>query len=63
MPEYRYECENCEKLYDIRHSIHDDPQIDCENCGGDMVRIPQTPQVNFSGPGFYSTDNTRQRKA
>jgi len=62
MPIYRYEC-LCGEAYDVTHSITEDPQIDCENCGGDMSRIPQPPQVSFSGPGFYSTDNTQQRKA
>jgi putative FmdB family regulatory protein len=60
MPSYRYECE-CGEVYDVQHSIHEDPGIDCENCGGEMSRIPQSPQVTFSGSGFYSTDNTPKR--
>ena len=58
MASYVYECP-CGQIYDVTHSIHEEPDVECDNCGGGMSRIPQTPQVTFSGPGFYSTDNTR----
>jgi putative FmdB family regulatory protein len=60
MPTYVYECP-CGQIYDVIHSISDNPDIDCDHCGGEMSRIPQSPQVTFSGSGFYSTDNTPKR--
>ena len=58
MPTYVYEC-MCGQIYDVQHSITEDPEIECDKCGGSMDRIPQAPTINFSGSGFYSTDNTR----
>jgi putative FmdB family regulatory protein len=55
VPTYVYECP-CGQIYDVVHSITEDPDVECDNCGGVMDRIPQAPRVSFSGPGFYSTD-------
>ena len=62
MPTYVYECP-CGQTYDVQHSIHEEPEIECQKCGGEMSRIPQRTSVTFSSPGFYSTDNTRKRNA
>ena len=61
MPTYRYECA-CGEGGDFTHSIYDEPQLDCKNCGGDMVRVPQAPSVSFQGSGFYTTDKNSSKK-
>ena len=58
MPTYVYECA-CGQIFDVVHSILEDPDVECNNCRGVMYRIPQAPEVNFNGSGFYSTDKKR----
>lgn len=55
MPVYRYECA-CGQVWDVSHSIFDDPEFECDNCSGTMERKISVPAVSFKGPGFYSTD-------
>jgi putative FmdB family regulatory protein len=55
MPTYTYEC-LCGQTNDVQHSIHEDPKIECNHCGGGMSRKPAVAAVAFRGSGFYSTD-------
>lgn len=55
MPNYVYEC-SCGQTLEITHSIHDDPDIECNNCDSMMYRVMQGAHVSFKGAGFYSTD-------
>lgn len=32
MPLYEYDCDPCEKSFEISHSIHDDPLTECPLC-------------------------------
>lgn len=61
MPTYRYECA-CGKSKEISHSIHEEPELECDNCQGAMVRVPQAPSVSFRGSGFYTTDKKKSSK-
>jgi putative FmdB family regulatory protein len=58
MPNYVYECA-CGQVYDVTHSIHEDPDVECDNCGGTMERKMQGAYVAFKGSGFYSTDKNK----
>lgn len=55
MPSYSYQC-GCGNQSDVTHSIHEDPEVECDNCGGLMERKPQVAFTQFNGSGFYSTD-------
>jgi putative FmdB family regulatory protein len=55
MPTYVYECA-CGQVIDLQHSIHEDPDIECDNCDSMMQRKVQGAYVTFKGTGFYSTD-------
>jgi putative FmdB family regulatory protein len=55
VPQYVYECP-CGQIFDVIHSIHEDPDVECDNCGGYMFRKPQGAYTQFKGSGFYSTD-------
>ena len=55
MATYVYECP-CGQIYDVQHSIHEDPDVECDNCGGGMSRKPTVASVAFKGSGFYSND-------
>ena len=58
MATYVYECA-CGQVYDVTHSIHEDPDVECDNCGGSMHRKPQVTVVTFNAGGFYSTDKNK----
>lgn len=58
MPTYVYECA-CGQIFDVTHSIHEDPDVECDNCGGSMERKPQAAFAQFKGSGFYSTDKNK----
>lgn len=58
MASYVYECA-CGQVYDVTHSIHEDPDVECDHCGGDMWRKPQGAFTQFKGSGFYSTDKNK----
>lgn len=55
MPVYTYECA-CGQVLDVTHSIFDEPEVDCDNCESTMQRVISAPNIQFKGPGFYSTD-------
>ena len=58
MPRYIYECGECERQFQINHSIKD-TLCDCETCGvkGSLYRVPQltmrpaTERVSVQKPG------------
>jgi len=58
VPTYTYECA-CGRALDVRHSIHEEPEFECDNCGGPMERVIAAPAVQFKGSGFYSTDKAK----
>ena len=58
MATYVYECA-CGQVYDVVHSIHEDPDVECDNCAGGMTRVPQAAATQFKGSGFYSTDKNK----
>jgi len=39
MPRYTYRCDECEKVFDVAHSIKEKWEI-CEECEGILVRVP-----------------------
>ena len=32
MARYDYKCSKCEHVFEVQHSIHEDPKIKCEKC-------------------------------
>lgn len=58
MPTYVYECA-CGQVFNVTHSIHVDPKVECYNCGSIMERKPQGAYVTFVGSGFYTTDKNQ----
>ena len=48
MARYDYKCSKCEHLFEVTHSIHEDPEIKCEKCKGISTRQIPT-RVNLYG--------------
>jgi putative FmdB family regulatory protein len=55
MPTYDYKCNECEDVFEVKHSVHDNVES-CPKCGGKVRRIFHPVGIIFKGPGFYSTD-------
>jgi putative FmdB family regulatory protein len=32
MARYDYKCSKCEHVFEVQHSIHEDPKVKCEKC-------------------------------
>ncbi|MCU0317327.1 MAG: hypothetical protein MUC92_12115 [Fimbriimonadaceae bacterium] len=58
MPTYVYECQTCEKVFEVDQRISEDPLRDCR-CGsnGSLKRLIQPTAVLFNGSGFYVNDS------
>tara|TARA_Y100001958_G_C21180653_1_gene510597 strand:- start:175 stop:414 length:240 start_codon:yes stop_codon:yes gene_type:complete len=48
MARYDYKCSKCEHLFEVTHSIHEDPKIKCEKCKAISTRQIPT-RINLYG--------------
>ncbi len=57
MPTYEYECDNCNKTFEVFQKITDEPIKKCPKCNKKISRlIGGGSGVIFKGSGFYATD-------
>ncbi len=57
MPTYEYECDNCNKTFEVFQKITDEPLKKCPKCNKKISRlIGGGSGVIFKGSGFYATD-------
>ena len=38
MARYDYKCSKCEHVFEVQHSIHEDPKVKCEKCKALSIR-------------------------
>lgn len=67
MPTYSYQCQKCETVLNVFHSMSATPRISCEQCGSRRMKrlIGSGAGIIFKGSGFYQTDykNGSQKKS
>ncbi|MCB2199964.1 hypothetical protein KQI63_11185 [bacterium] len=57
MPTYTYACTECDHQFDLFHSISDETERHCPECGAlAKKRIGAGVGLIFKGSGFYITD-------
>ena len=56
MPIYEYECESCDKRFELIQKFSDKPVKKCPKCGGTVHKILSAPALVFKGAGWYVTD-------
>ena len=59
MPNYDYECQKCEKRFEVFQSMNAAKLTECPvaHCGGKVKRLLGTGGgILFKGAGFYQTD-------
>ncbi|MDG2400594.1 MAG: zinc ribbon domain-containing protein [Akkermansiaceae bacterium] len=59
MPNYDYQCEKCDHVFEVFQSMNDEKLADCPqtDCCGQVKRLLGTGAgIIFKGSGFYETD-------
>jgi putative FmdB family regulatory protein len=51
MPDYIYRCD-CKAFITVKHSVKEDPEVPCPDCGKQMKRRPQAIATEFKGTGW-----------
>ncbi|MBH38185.1 FmdB family transcriptional regulator [bacterium] len=62
MPLYDYKCNDCNDVFEVTHSIMEDPSISCPSCQSGLVTrlISRNVGIAFKGSGFYVTDKEKK---
>ncbi len=53
---YEYQCERCERVFEVRQRISEPPLATCEKCGGSVRRLLAPAPFILKGSGFYVND-------
>lgn len=56
MPTYEYECEGCQRIFEIWQRISEPPLTTCRECGGPIRRLLSPAPFILKGAGFYVND-------
>ena len=56
MPTYEYQCEKCQRVFEIRQRITEPALTICEVCGGHVKRLLSSAPFILKGEGWYVTD-------
>ena len=56
MPLYEYQCEACDRRFELIRKFSDPPLETCPTCGGAVHKLMSTPAFQFKGTGWYVTD-------
>ena len=57
MPTYTYECQLCDKTFEVVHSMKTKPKRKCPECGHHTLELVITPPaIKFIGSGFFVND-------
>jgi putative FmdB family regulatory protein len=56
MPIYEYQCENCNRQFEIMQRMTEPLLSTCEKCGGHVRRLISQTSFVLKGSGWYVTD-------
>jgi putative FmdB family regulatory protein len=56
VPTYEYQCEKCQRIFEIRQRITEPALTICEVCGGHVKRLLSSAPFILKGEGWYVTD-------
>jgi putative FmdB family regulatory protein len=56
VPTYDYRCDRCERTFEVRQRISDEPLTTCDRCGGPIRRLLAAAPFILKGGGWYVTD-------
>ena len=53
---YEYQCDACQRVFEVRQRISEEPLAVCEVCGGHVRRLLSAAPFILKGDGWYVTD-------
>lgn len=56
MPTYEYQCEKCQRVFEVRQRITEPALSTCDVCGGRVKRLLSPAPFILKGEGWYVTD-------
>ena len=56
MPTYEYQCEKCQRVFEVRQRITEPALSTCDVCGGRVKRLLSSAPFILKGEGWYVTD-------
>lgn len=56
VPTYDYRCDRCERTFEIRQRISEEPLTTCDRCGGPIRRLLAPAPFILKGGGWHVTD-------
>ena len=64
MPNYDYECQDCNHVFEVFQQMTDERLTECPECRGKIERlIGGGAGIIFKGSGFYVNDYKKDNKA
>ena len=60
MARYDYKCSKCEHVFEVQHSIHEEPKVKCEKCKKLSIRQISTRVYLYGTVGIdWNTDPSK----
>jgi putative FmdB family regulatory protein len=56
VPTYEYQCDACQRVFEVRQRISEEPLAACDVCGGHVRRLISPAPFILKGGGWYVTD-------
>ena len=56
MPTYEYQCDKCQRVFEVRQRISEPALTTCDACGGAVKRLLSPAPFILKGGGWYVTD-------
>lgn len=56
MPIYEYQCDHCDKVFEIFHKIDEDGKVTCPKCLRPAKKLISATNFVLKGTGFYVND-------
>ncbi len=54
MPVYEYECQECERVFELQQRIADEPLKQCPECDGQVKKLMSMSSFQLKGGGWYA---------
>jgi len=54
MPVYEYECQQCNKVFEVQQKIADKPLSDCPECQAPVKKLMSMSSFQLKGGGWYA---------
>jgi putative FmdB family regulatory protein len=56
MPIYEYQCDSCDRRFEVMQRMTESPLATCDECGGPVRRLISQTSFVLKGSGWYVTD-------